>query len=159
MAKINPIEGLVLPSGAFEHASAVREALQSMIGKVVVINIRQKVKDRSNKQSQYRWAVVVKHVQKKFLDEGEMFEDKEINKFLKRKTGFYYHVKNVAGIDMDVYEETLPQGTAKFEKWMEACRIWAQLNLGITIPLPRESGYFEWVEEQIEKEQNNGLYS
>lgn len=153
MAQIKPIEGLVLPSGAFEHAGMVREALQSMIGKVVVIHIKQKVKERSNPQSRYRWAVVVKDTQKFLFESGIIISDKDVNNLLKQVTGFYFHYEELNGVQIPVYEETLPQGTKKFEEWMEACRIWAHTTLGLVIPLPKDMDYYAWVSEQIEKEQ------
>lgn len=132
------LQGKVTPKGFFERASELREWFAASHGKEIVIEAKQYRKKRSNKQSEYRWAVVVPEVMRVLKKDNPDITKKTVNQILKKVTGYYYHQVVVGDMWHDIFLETGKDETAMFEEWMEACRAWAAENLDLQIPLPNE---------------------
>lgn len=129
--------GNVSPKG-FDRASELREWFVASHGKKVVIECKEYRKARSNKQSEYRWAVVIPCVLEVLKKDNPDITKETVNQVLKKVTGYYHQQVIIGDMWHDVFYETGKEETAKFEEWMQACRAWAAEHLDLQIPLPNE---------------------
>lgn len=93
-------------------------------------------KKRSNQQSKYYWAVVVK-----ILSEETGYQPYEFHEILKHRfLTEHVLVKSKSGKTISVTKSnsTSSLDTKEFEDLMSKIRIWASANLGIWIPEPNE---------------------
>ena len=99
----------------------------------IKIDISKKKTLRSINQNSYYWGVLIKQIS----DEWGYFPE-EVHQILKTK----FLKKDEVVIDGDTYiitKSTAKLKTDEMEEYLEKCRMWASINLGICILLPNES--------------------
>lgn len=104
-------------------------------GDDVRIEIRQRVKARSNNQNRYMWGVVYEIIAS---DTGHTPE--EIHEYCKAKflpRIFFAPKKGIE--ELELTKSTTTLSTFDMEEYLERVRAWAGQELGLQIPMPNES--------------------
>lgn len=103
-----------------------KKYLNSIYGQVEVI-VRRKRSQRSLKENDYYWGVVVKLI----ADYTGMLDEEAHEalkwKFLRKQTG-----------KMETVRSTASLSTKEMEDYLEKIRVWTLTDLGLKIPLPNE---------------------
>ena len=101
----------------------------------IVVNISQTKLQRSTDQNRYYWGVVVKEM----ADEYGCIPD-EMHQILRLK---FLKEKEIEfeGEKFAICKSTTKLKTDEFEEYLEKCRMFASMYLGIVILLPNESEF------------------
>ena len=112
------------------HVSAFAE------GAMVQVTIGAIEKTRSNAQNRYYWGVVVAYVREKIG-----LTPKEAHALLGAEFLMVEERIELPGGKVKTYgriRSTSELTTAEFERYMDDCRMWAGVELGVGIPTPNE---------------------
>lgn len=91
-------------------------------------------KGRSYVQNRYYWGVVLKIISDE--TDNSVYDMHEYLKTLFLKKWII-----VKGQEVETVRSTTALNTKEFEEYLEQCRQWASMELGIFIPLPNDAEY------------------
>lgn len=113
------------------RANDFAEYCKSLIGKDLILELRERSKKRSEQQNSYYWGVVVKT-----LSDELGYETDEIHELLKQM--FINPIfKEIKGIEFEIRKSTTKLSTKEFKEYIEKIQRWASQE-EIYIPDPLE---------------------
>lgn len=121
----------------------IKKALDK--GRLITVEVKSKA-TKTKEQLGYYWEVVLPRVREGLLQDGNELSLAETNQFLNEK--FFYKLKTViwkVGNDEHLHTILTPRsksGATKDEmsEFLDKVIRWAQIDLGVEIPLPTRSG-------------------
>jgi ribosomal protein L14 len=130
------VTGGKLPTHVYQDIARVAEKFD---GKVLVVSVKERKRQRSLSQNSYYFGVVVKSITRMFREAGNYVDEDEVHEFLKQHVGkLSQNVVTPDGEVLKVPASTKRLSTMDFELYLDKVRAWAA-ELGCMIPLPNET--------------------
>lgn len=128
---------ILTPENIGQLWGAVKESIKAIFEKKPVKLTIQPHCQRSLKQNNYYWGVVVPNVRAMFLDCGDVLDADEVHDYLKKHVMKLRRTVNGPEGEKEIIGSTKKLDTGPFEDQMHVVRAWAA-QFGYMIPLPRE---------------------
>ena len=126
-----PVEGgMMRPS--LQQQNTMETYLRTREGKAVAVKFSRPTSTRSLSQNSYYWGVILT-----YIAESTGHTTEEIHVALKQLFLPRQFVK-LGSKEIETTKSTTDLDTLEFENYLERVRVWANTELGITIPLPNE---------------------
>jgi len=117
----------------------VRDAVRRMLGKQLVLSLKEYRNTRSNRQNAYYWGVLVSRITDVMREAGNDMDSEDVHSYLKREIGKLNRVAVLpSGEVIKIPGSTARLNTKEFEDYTEKIRAWSASVLGIILPLPNE---------------------
>ena len=121
------------------NRSTLKKVLEQFEGKVIVMTIQKKKKQRSSPQNKYYWGVIIPTWQDLLYDEwGEYYTKEQTHEFLKVNFNCEDVVNEDTGEVLKRIKSTTENSTTDMEIYHDICRKKAFEFFGAVIPLPNE---------------------
>lgn len=112
----------------FDNIYLFKNHLAGLAGRRVEITVDEERRKRTNNQNAYYWGICIK-----LIADHTGAEPEEIHEALK----LHFCQKRFVG-NLVAPSSTARLDTIDFETYLEKVRVWAQQELGVSIPLPNE---------------------
>lgn len=129
------------------RSEAIRNHLQSMAGKKVVIEIKEGNR-RSTKQNAFYWGFVIEAIRQFFNEQGYSVTPEDVHCFLKEHVGGMVKVITLPdGTRKSFVETSTKLTTAEWEEYILKIHAWAtQWNIDIPEPTPQNIDHKLFIE-------------
>lgn len=152
-------------AGKADMTRSVLASIDGLRGKYISVEIKEVRepsvnKKRSDAQNRYMWGVPIQMIRARLLEQDMPQETKDsltplmVQRIVKLAVGISHRVPLFSATPVIIEGRTRTMTTVQFMDTMTQIQEWAARVLNIYIPDPKELGWDEWAEEQMNIEQS-----